>query len=165
MNVRDKYGSKHLDKIFVYVMRAYLRSKESGLLTIEMPFVKKSEADMLIDGFLEIAVTQIINGQPPETLDAILEVEYQLLLKNNVLSADQIMALHLIRTIVPPVLQQRKLEVLHDYMNLWQDEASIYAQWTFYPNLSEEEQALLHVKLNVNYRHPPPWESWRLNDF
>ncbi len=164
MNVRAKYGSKHLDKIFVYVMRAYLRSKKSGFLSSEMPSVKLG-ANMLIDGFLEVAVEQIINGRPPETLDAILEVEYQLLLKNNVLSADQIMALHLIRTIVPPVLQQRKLEVLHDYMNLWNDEASRYAQWTFYPNLSEEEQELLYVKLNVNYRHPPPWESWRLNDF
>ena len=112
MNTRSKYGSKHLDRIFIFVMRAYLRSGKSGLLSIERLSVKQGEDNMLIDGFLDVAVNQIINGQPPETLDAILEAEYQLLLKQNVLSADQILALHLIRIIVPPVLQERKLEVL-----------------------------------------------------
>ncbi len=165
MNTRSKYGSKHLDRIFIFVMRSYLRSGKSGLLSIEMPNDKQGEDNMLIDGFLEAAVDQIINGQPPETLGAILEAEYQLLLKQNILSADQILALHLIRIIVPPILQERKLEVLSHYTNLLQDDANIYAQWTFYPNLSEQEREVLHVRLNVDYISPPPQELWRLNDF
>ncbi len=165
MNTRSKYRSKHLDRIFIYTMRAYLRSGKSGLLSIEMPSVKPGEDHELIVGFLEIAVDQIMNGQPPETLDAILEAEYQVLLNQNALSAEEILALHLVRMLVPPVLQERKLEVLSHYTNLLHNEANIYAQWSFYPNLSDEEKALLHVKLNVSYMHPPPHESWRLNDF
>ncbi len=160
MNLRDQYGSEHLDNIFIFVMRSYLRSQHSGIPTIEYPRVKHDSDHAIADDYLLKAVILVIDGQPPEIIDAILEAEYQSILVQNNLSANQILELHIIRLIVPPVLQQRNIDALEAYTNLWRDDANIYAQRTFYPNLSDQERERLHVNHFL-----PPKSMWHLDDF
>lgn len=162
MDLRSQYGSEHLDRIFIFAMRAYLHATKYGLFAVgQLPVVIHGEEAVVADDFLALAVELILQGQPPDIIDVVLEAEYQGIVKQNALTKQQILELYLIKVIIPPVVQQHRLEMLNHYINLWKHDANQYANLTFFPNLSAQEREQMHVL----EKFLPPQDMWRLDDF
>lgn len=71
MNVRRDYGSKELDKLFVYFMKTILRIQKRGWLEIPID-ISFGEP---VDGFLKTAVGLMENAQPPDLFALVLQIE------------------------------------------------------------------------------------------
>ena len=70
-SVRSRYSNQLADRIFCYFMRTILHLQKSGIenLPIENDFEEP------VKSFLDVAVDLLIDGQPPETAEIILDAE------------------------------------------------------------------------------------------
>ena len=74
--IKQRYSNEKLDEIICYFMKIILRLQNSGIekLPIENQF------EQPIKNYLQLAVELIIDGQPIEISDLILDTEYDVIL-------------------------------------------------------------------------------------
>jgi len=134
-SIKSRYSNEVLDRIFRYFMRIILRLQESGIE--ELPL--ENDFEEPLKSFMDVAVDLIIEGQPPEIADLILNAEYDAILSNGEVSVMTAMSLRLTKELSWHIHYDADYyEYLLSTVNLWGNEVFEYASRTFYPNLPEE---------------------------
>lgn len=168
MNVRKDYGSKELDKLFVYFMKTILRVQKRGWMQIpiDMSFGEP------VDGFLKTAVGLMEDAYTPNLFAFVLQVERAHIAAHHTLTKEQITLLVMIETLSMHIrFDETPSEfMLGDIEGLWYNNvpypgeisAGEYATKTFYPNLPEDVQK--KHRLDELLRTVPP-DFLRPDDF
>lgn len=137
VGVRQNYGCEDLDQIFCYFMRTVLRLQKNGVEELPVEF----EGEEPVKGFLQLCTKLLIEGEPPETTELILQSEYDYVLCKYNMSLKQIMEILLIKNLSWHIhFDDNYFDYLLSTSNLWQDRANEYACRTLYANLPLEIQ-------------------------
>jgi len=158
-SIKSRYSNEVLDRIFRYFMRMILHLQESGIekLPLENDFQEP------LKSFIDVAVDLIIDGQPPEISDLILNAEYDAVLSDGRVSVKTAMGLRLIKELSWHIhFDKDYYEYLLSTVNLWGNEVFEYASRTFYPNLPEEVKEKYQIYALIKYM---PKEAFRLDDY
>lgn len=132
--IKQRYSNEKLDDIICYFMKIILRLQNSGIekLPIENQF------EQPIKNYLELAVELIIDGQPIEISDLILDTEYDMIFLSGKVDANILLILRTIKEL------SKHIHYDDDYYrhimsttNLWGNRVFEYAAKTFYPNLPD----------------------------
>lgn len=157
--IKQCYGGEELDQIFCYFMKTILRLQNSG---IERLPVENDFSDP-VKTFLTLAVELIMDGQPKEVSELVLNAEYDAILSKQERDGQELLPLLLIRELSLHIHYDQNY---YDYMlgvsNLWQNAANEYAVRTFYPNLPEEIKEKHGVNDLLKYT---PADIFRMDDF
>ena len=133
--IKQRYSSEVLDETICYFMKTILRLQNSGIekLPIENQFEKP------IKNYLQLAVELIIDGQPIEISDLILDTEYDVILASRNVGTNTLLVLRTIKEL------SKHIHYDNDYYgyiisttNLWGNKVFEYAAKTFYPNVPDE---------------------------
>lgn len=133
--IKQRYSSEVLDEIVCYFMKTILRLQNSGIekLPIENQF------EQPIKKYLQLAVELIIDGQPIEISDLILDTEYDVILASGNIDTNTLLVLRTIKEL------SKHIHYDNDYYgyiistdNLWGNKVFEYAAKTFYPNVPDE---------------------------
>lgn len=134
-DIKSRYSNEVLDSIFRYFMRVVLHLQNSGIEKLPL----ENDFEEPLKSFIDVAVDLIIDGQPPEISDLILNAEYDAVLSGGRVSVKTAMNLRLIKELSWHIHYN---EDYYGYLlsteNLWGNEVIEYASRTFYPNLPKE---------------------------
>ncbi len=158
-SVRSRYSNQLADRIFCYFMRTILHLQKSGIehLPIENDFEEP------VKSFLDVAVDLLIDGQPPETAEIILDAEYDVVISKDAVSTETAMCLRLVKELSCHIHYDKDYYgYLLSTENLWGNEVFAYASRTFYPNLPQEVKQRYHIEELIKYM---PQDAFRLEDY
>ena len=159
VSIKSRYSNEVLDRIFRYFMRMILHLQESGIEKLPL----ENDFEEPLKFFIDVAVDLIIDGQPPEISDLILNAEYDAVLSGDGVSVKTAMNLRLIKELSWHIHYD---EDYYGYLlsteNLWGNEVFEYASRTFYPNLPEEVKEKYRIHDLIKYM---PKEAFRLDDY
>lgn len=158
-SIKSRYSTEILDRIFCYFMRMVLHLQDSGIekLPLENDFQEP------LKSFMDIAVDLVIDGQPAEIADLILNAEYDAILSGGKVSADIAMSLRLAKELSWHIhYDMDYYGYLLSTVNLWGNEVFEYASRTFYPNLPEDIKGKYQIHDLIKYM---PEEAFRLDDY
>lgn len=158
-SIKSKYSNEVLDRIFRYFMRMILHLQDSGIekLPLENDFGEP------LKSFMDTAVDMIIDGQPAEIADLILNAEYDAVLSNGQVSVETVMGLRLIKELSWHIHYDKDYYgYLLSTVNLWGNEVFEYASRTFYPNLPKGVKEKYRIDELIKYI---PKDAFRLNDY
>lgn len=159
MSIKSIYGNETLDKIIRYFMRTILHLQNSGIerLPLENDFVEP------LKSYVDIAVSLMIDGQPPEIAGLILDVEYGVILSRGQVSAETALSLLMIKELSWHIHYDKDYYgYLLSTENLWGNEVFEYAARTFYPNLPEEIKERYRIHELIKYL---PQDAFKLEDY
>ncbi len=154
-SIKSRYGNEILDRIFCYFMRIILHLQNSGIekLPLENTFEEP------LKSFVDIAVDLLIDGQPPEIADLILNAEHDAILSSGRVSVKTAMCLRLVKELSWHIhYDVDYYGYLLSTENLWGNEVFEYASRTFYPNLPEEVKERYQIRDLIKYM---PNEAYR----
>lgn len=138
LNVRERFGSDELDRIFIYFMRTILRMEKKGITALPVENDLRAEPSR---SYLDLAVRMITDAQPPEVARMILESQYDFIVSNSQLTEAVAMQMLLIEELSLHVHYDKDPSAfLLSTGNLWGNAANEFACRTFYPNFSGEWQ-------------------------
>lgn len=159
VSIKSRYSNEVLDRIFRYFMRMILHLQESGIEQLPL----ENDFEEPLKSFIDVAVDLIIDGQPPEISDLILNAEYDVVLSGDRVSIKTAMNLRLIKELSWHIHYD---EDYYGYLlsteNLWGNGVSEYASRIFYPNLPEEIKEKYQINDLIKYI---PKEAFRLDDY
>ena len=159
VSIKSRYSNESLDKIFRYFMRIVLHLQESGIEKLPL----ENDFEEPLKSFMDVAVNLIIDGQPEEIADLILNAEYDAILSSGRISVKTAMELRLVKELSWHIHYDKdSYGYLLSTVNLWGNGVFEYASWTFYPNLPEEikERYQIHDLIRSI-----PQEAFRLDDY
>lgn len=134
-SIKSRYSNEVLDRIFRYFMRMILHLQKSGIEKLPL----ENDFEEPLKSFIDVAVDLIIDGQPPEISDLILNAEYDAVLSGGRVSVKTAMSLRLIKELSWHIhFDKDYYGYLLSTVNLWGNEVFEYASRTFYPNLPED---------------------------
>lgn len=157
--IKQRYSNEVLDEIVCYFMKTILRLQNSGIekLPIENQF------EQPVKNYLELAVELIIDGQPVEISDLILDTEYDTILVSDDTDVNTLLVLRMIKEL------SKHIHYDNDYYgyilstsNLWGNKVVEYAAKTFYPNISNEFKEKYGINELIKYI---PQELFQLDDY
>lgn len=158
-SIKSRYSNEVLDSIFRYFMRVVLHLQNSGIEKLPL----ENDFEEPLKSFIDVAVDLIIDGQPPEISDLILNAEYDAVLSGGRVSVKTAMNLRLIKELSWHIHYD---EDYYGYLlsteNIWGNEVIEYASRTFYPNLPEEVKEKYQIHDLIKYM---PKEAFRLDDY
>lgn len=158
-SIKSRYSTEILDRIFCYFMRVVVHLQDSGIekLPLENDFQEP------LKSFMDIAVDLVIDGQPAEIADLILNAEYDAILSSGKVSVDTVMILRLIKELSWHIHYDKDYYVyLLSTVNLWGNEVFEYASRTFYPNLPEDVQEKYQIYDLLKHM---PEDAFRRDDY
>ncbi len=144
--------NKELDNLFCFLMKCYIRAEKEGLVRLKTDIESESE---IVTEFIRLSIQLVQDGQFPIVIDTLLTTEIQYILFHTKLSKNEILKLNIVKKIIL-CIQNRNVDVLLEYSNLWGNVAERYANLTFYPNLPLEVQhrhGLFESNLNLAARN------------
>lgn len=157
-SVRD---NPDLDQIICYFMRTVLHIEKRGLLDLplENPLAEpyKSFLDRCMEIFCECC--------PPELSLLLLDAEYDAVLSQGPLTAEQTLCLRTIKELCWHIYYDQEggpYRYLDTLVGLGR-QSNVYAWRTYYPSLPEEVRNALHVDEDALARIPR--EMLRLDDY
>ncbi len=158
-SIKNRYGNETSDRIFRYFMRVILHLQNSGIEKLPL----ENDFEEPLKSFLDIAVDLLIDGQPPQIADLILNAEYDAIVSGSRVCVKTAMGLRLIKELSWHIHYDRDYyEYLLSTENLWGNEVFEYASRTFYPNLPEEVKEKYKIYDLIKYM---PKEAFRLDDY
>lgn len=164
MNIRgSKRDNPDLDQIICYFMRTVLHIEKSGLADLPLENTVEKEP---YRSFLDRCMGIFCQCNPPELTQLLLGAEYDALLSQGPLTAEQTLGLRAIKELCWHVYYDREggpCGYLDSTGNLWGQQANQYAWWTYYPNLPEDVRKELHVSEEALAMIPR--EMLRLDDY
>ncbi len=158
-SIKSRYSTEILDRIFCYFMRVVVHLQDSGIekLPLENDFQEP------LKSFMDIAVDLVIDGQPAEIADLILNAEYDAILSSGKVSVDTVMILRLIKELSWHIHYDKDYYgYLLSTVNLWGNEVFEYASRTFYPNLPEDVQEKYQIYDLLKHM---PEDAFRRDDY
>lgn len=159
VSIKSRYSNESLDKIFRYFMRIVLHLQESGIEKLPL----ENDFEEPLKSFMDVAVNLIIDGQPEEIADLILNAEYDAILSSGRISVKTAMELRLVKELSWHIHYDKdSYGYLLSTVNLWGNGVFEYASWTFYPNLPEEIKERYQIHDLIRYI---PQEAFRLDDY
>lgn len=158
-SIKSRYANEILDSIFRYFMRMVLHLQNSGIEKLPL----ENDFEEPLKSYMDIAVDLIIDGQPPEIANLILDAEYDAILSGTAVSANTALSLRLIKELSWHIhYDEDYYGYLLSTVNLWGNEVFEYAARTFYPNLPEEIKEKYQIHDLIKYM---PQEAFRLDDY
>lgn len=158
-SIKSRYSNEVLDSIFRYFMRVVLHLQNSGIEKLPL----ENDFEEPLKSFIDVAVDLIIDGQPLEISDLILNAEYDAVLSGGRVSVKTAMNLRLIKELSWHIhYDEDDYGYLLSTENLWGNEVIEYASRTFYPNLPEEVKEKYQIHDLIKYM---PKEAFRLDDY
>lgn len=153
------YDTETLDGVLCYFMRTILHLQESGIENLPV----ENDLPEPVRSYLDLAMDLLINGQPYEISQLILESEYDVLLHHGKADIETVMCLRMIKELSCHIrFDKDYYGYLLSTWNLWGNRALGYAAWTFYPNLP----APVREKYGIDEMIKDiPREMLRLDDF
>lgn len=148
--IKQRYSNEVLDEIICYFMKTILRLQSSGIenLPIENHFMQP------VKNYLELAVELLMDGQPLEISEIILDIEYDKILVYGGGDTKTLLVLQMIRELSKHIHYD---EDYYGYIlstdNLWGNKVFEYAAKTFYPNIPDEFK--IKYKINELISHIP----------
>lgn len=159
VSIKSRYSNEVLDRIFRYFMRMILHLQESGIEQLPL----ENDFEEPLKSFIDVAVDLLIDGQPPEISDLILNAEYDAVLSSGRVSVKTAMNLRLIKELSWHIhYDEDYYGYLLSMENLWGNEVFEYASRTFYPNLPQEIKEKYQINDLIKYI---PKEAFRLDDY
>lgn len=150
-----------LDQIICYFMRTILRREEGGVVDLPLENTVAKEPYRL---FLDKCMDIFLQANPPELARLLLDAEYDALLSQGPLTAEQTLNLRAIKELCWHIYyDEDPCTYLDRTGNLWGRQANQYAWRTYYPNLPEEVRKSLHVDEDALAMIPR--EMLRLDDY
>ncbi|MCM1542911.1 MAG: hypothetical protein NC121_16855 [Blautia sp.] len=160
MGVRSSgYDNDILDEVLCCFMKTILNLQETGIenLPVENRLPEPARS------YMDLAIRILMDGQPPETSQLILQSEYDVLLNREKPDLETVISLQMIKELSCHIhFDQDYYEYLLSTVNLWGNRVFEYASLTFYPNLPVE----IRRKYGIDdlIRHIPR-EMLRLEDY
>jgi len=157
--IKQRYSNEVLDEIICYFMKTILRLQNSGIekLPIENHFMQP------VKSYLELAVELIIDGQPVEISELILDTEYDAILVGGGVDTKTLLVLRMIGELSKHIHYD---DDYYGYMlsttNLWGNRVFEYATKTFYPNLPDEFKVKYKISELISYI---PQQMFQLDDY
>ena len=162
MSVRSQLRDHpELDKIVCYFMRTVLHIEKRGLLDLPLENPLEEPYKSFLDRCMEIFCECLV----PEVSQLLLDAEYDALLSQGPLTAEQTLCLRTIKELCWHIYYDREdgpyayLEHLVGFGR----QSNEYAWRTYYPNLSEDVRKALHVDGEILAAMPR--EMLRLEDY
>lgn len=158
-SIKSRYSNGILDRTFRYFMRMILHLQKNGIEKLPL----ENDFEEPLKSFMDVAVDLVIDGQPAEIADLILNAEYDAILNNGPIGTGTVVSLRLIKELSWHIhYDEDYYGYLLSTVNLWGNEVSEYASRTFYPNLPEEIQEKYQIHDLIKYM---PEDSFRLDDY
>lgn len=158
-SIKSRYKSEVLDRIFCYFMRTILHLQNSGIENLPL----QNEFEEPFRSYMDVAIDLIMDGQPPEIANLIMDGEYAAILSGGRVSVEEAMGLRLIKELSWHIHYDKDYYgYLLSTENLWGNGVFEYAARTFYPNLPEEIKERYHIFELIKYM---PQDAFRLDDF
>lgn len=163
MSIRERLRSTpDLDQIVCYFMRTVLHIEKSGLLDLPLEnTVEREPYRSFLDRCMEIFCECFV----PELSALLLDAEYDALLSQGPLTAEQTLGLRAIKELCWHIYYDQEdgpYRYLDHLVGLGR-QSNEYAWRTYYPNLPEETRKALHVDEDALARIPK--EMLRLDDY
>lgn len=96
----------------------------------------------------------IIDGQPPEISDLILDAEYDTIVSNEGITEELALVLRMIRELSYHIhYDSDYYRYILSTDNLWENEIFEYASYIFYPNMPDDARHRYHIDSLI--RHMP----------
>ena len=158
-SIKSRYSNGVLDRIFCYFMRMILHLQKRGIENLPL----ENNIEEPLKSFMDISVELIMDGQPAEITDLILNATYDAILSGSRVSAMTAMGLRLIKELSWHIHYDKDYYgYLMSTENLWGNEVFEYASLTFYPNLPEDIREKYQINDLIKY---VPKEAFRLDDY
>ena len=162
MDIRNRLrDNPEWDKIICYFMRTVLHIEKRGLIGLPLKNPLEEPCKSFLDRCMEIFCECFV----PEVAQLLLDAEYDALLSQGPLTAEQTLCLRTIKELCWHIYYDQKdgpYRYLDHLVGMgWQ--SNEYAWRTYYPNLPEDVRKSLHVDEDVLARIPR--EMLRLDDY
>jgi len=136
-----------------------LRLQNSGIEKLPL----ENDFEEPLKSFVDIAVELIIDGQPPEIADVILNAEYDAILSRGPISVKTAISLRTAKELSWHIHYDTDYYgYLLSTENIWGNSVFEYASRTFYPNLPEEVKKKYRIYDLIKYM---PQEAFRPDDY
>lgn len=151
--IKERYRSRLSDEVFLYFMRIILNLQHSGIENLPL----ENHFEEPLKSFLDLSVELMIDGQPKEISDLILNTEYDLILRRESLTKEMAFALCMVKELSGHIHYDEdyyKYILMTD--NLWGNDVFEYASKTFYPNMPKEMKEKYHIYDLIGHLLPAP---------
>lgn len=158
-SIRNRYSSQILDEILCYFMKTILQLQNNGIVNLPL----RNSFTEPIRYYIELAIELIMDAQPVEISELILEAEYDVILERGGVDAKTVLSLQMIKELSKHIhYDEDYYEYILSTSNLWGNKVSEYASRTFYPNLPDEVKEKYGINDLIKY---VPQEMFRLGDY
>lgn len=162
MNIRDQLrDNPELDQIICYFMRTALHIEKHGFLDLPLENPLEGPCKSFLDRCMEIFCECFV----PEVSQLLLDAEYDAVLSQGPLTAEQTLCLRTIKELCWHIYYDQEggpYSYLEHFVGLGR-QSNEYAWRTYYPNLPEDVRKALHVDEDLLAMIPR--ETLRLDDY